>query len=62
VRGKVEGEAAAWPLAVHLPARDARHDVLAKVWARQKIEELMHTTYYAGSPEVEEAVTQVALD
>ena len=62
VRGKVEGEPAAWPLAVHLPARQAQHDVLAKVWARHKIEELMHTTYYAGSPEVEEAVTQVALD
>ena len=62
LRGKVEGEPAAWPLAVHLPVRDARHDVLAKVWARQKIEQLMHTTYYAGSPEVEEAVTQVALD
>ena len=62
VRGKVEGEPAAWPLAVHLPVRDTRHDVLAKVWARQKIEELMHTTYYGGSPEVEEAVTQVALE
>jgi len=62
VRGNVEGEPAAWPLDVHLPARDTRHDVLAKVWARQKIEELMHTTYYAGSPEVEEAVTQVALE
>jgi len=62
VRGKVEGEPAAWPLAVDLPAREARHDVLAKVWARQKIEELMHTTFYAGSPEVEDAVTQVALD
>ena len=62
VRGKVEGEAAAWPLAVHLPVREVRHDVLAKVWARRKIEELMHTTFYAGSPEVEDAVTQVALD
>jgi Ca-activated chloride channel family protein len=62
VRGKVEGEPAAWPLEVHLPMRETRHDVLAKVWARRKIEELMHTTYYAGSPEVEEAVTQVALD
>ena len=62
VRGTVEGEPAAWPLEVHLPVREARHDVLAKVWARQKIEELMHTTFYAGSPEVEEAVTQVALD
>jgi len=62
VRGKVEGEPAAWPLAVHLPVREVRHDVLAKVWARRKIEELMHTTFYAGSPEVEEAVTQVALE
>jgi len=36
--------------------------VLAKVWARHKIEELMHQTYYAGSPEVEQAVTSIALE
>jgi len=62
ISGTVEGEPAAWRLPVTLPAREPKHDVLAKVWARHKIEELMHTTYYAGSPEVEEAVTRVALD
>jgi Ca-activated chloride channel family protein len=60
--GQVEGEPAAWPLRVALPAREPRHDVLAKVWARQKIEDLMQSTYYAGSPVVEDAVTSVALE
>ncbi len=39
-----------------------QHDVLAKVWARQKIEDLMQQTFYAGSPAVEEMVTAMALD
>ena len=38
------------------------HDVLAKVWARQKIEDLMQQTFYQGSPAVEETVTAIALD
>ena len=32
--------------------------MLAKVWARQKIEDLMQQSFYAGSPEVEEVVTR----
>ncbi|MGB2754570.1 MAG: VIT domain-containing protein [Phycisphaerae bacterium] len=60
--GLAEGEPVSWPLHVKFPANAEKHDVLAKVWARQKIEELMHTTYYAGSPEVEEMVTSIALE
>ncbi|MGB2781115.1 MAG: VWA domain-containing protein, partial [Phycisphaerae bacterium] len=62
ISGRAEGEPVAWHLDVRLPLREEQHDVLAKVWARNKIEELMHTTYYAGSPEVEEAVTEIALE
>jgi len=62
VNGRVEGEPVRWPLRVELPAREPRHDVLAKVWARHKIEELMHQTYYAGSPQVEQTVTSIALE
>ena len=36
--------------------------MLAKIWARQKIEDLMQQTYYQGSPAVEETVTAIALD
>lgn len=62
VNGVVEGEAVSWPLRVTLPENQPSHDVLAKVWARKKIEDLMQQTYYAGSPAVEEEVTAIALD
>jgi len=61
VSGRVEGEPASWPLDVGFPAKKAQNAVLAKVWARQKIEDLMHQTYYQGSPAVEEEVTGIAL-
>ena len=62
IKGEIEGEPASWPLSVELPGEAPEHVVLQKVWARQKIEDLMHQTYYQVSPEVEEAVTQIALD
>ncbi len=62
VSGMIEGEPARWPMTVELPRTEAKHDVLAKVWARQRVEELMQQTYYAGSPAVEEEVTALALD
>ena len=62
VRGEVEGEAVSWPLDVEFPVDQPAHDVLAKVWARKKIESLMHSTFYQGSPAVEEEVTALALD
>lgn len=62
LRGVVEGESVEWPLEVTLPDKQPEHDVLAKVWARKKIEDLMQQTYYAGSPAVEEEVTAIALD
>jgi len=62
VNGVVEGEAVSWPLQVTLPEDQPAHDVLAKVWSRKKIEDLMQQTYYMGSPAVEEEVTAIALD
>ena len=62
IRGNIEGEDVSWPLKVDLPLKQPAHDVLAKVWARQKIEDLMQQTFYQGSPAVEEMVTGIALD
>ncbi len=62
ISGNVEGQEVSWPLDVQLPAADPQHDVLAKVWARQKIETLMQSSHYQGSPAVEEEVTSLALD
>ncbi|HWB10669.1 MAG TPA: VIT domain-containing protein [Pirellulales bacterium] len=61
VSGEVEGEPTSWQLAIKAPQDEPAHDVLAKVWARQKIEDLMQQTYYQGSPAVEEEVTGLAL-
>ena len=62
IDGRVEGEPVSWTLDVDLPGEQPAHDVLSKVWARRKIEALMHQTYYQGSPSVEEEVTAIALD
>jgi hypothetical protein len=62
VSGVVEGEDVSWPLKVTLPNEQKDHDALAKVWARQKIEDLMQQSFYQGSPAVEEEVTSIALD
>ncbi|HVX10152.1 MAG TPA: VIT domain-containing protein [Pirellulales bacterium] len=61
VNGEVEGKPTSWQVAVKAPHEEPAHDVLAKVWARQKIEDLMQQTYYQGSPAVEEEVTGLAL-
>jgi len=62
VRGDVEGDPVSWPIEVVFPANQKDNEVLARVWARHKIEDLMQQTFYAGSPEVEEAVTALALE
>ena len=62
VSGTIEGDPVTWPLAIDLPQSQPAHDVLAKVWARQKIEDLMQQSYYVGSPAVEEEVTAIALN
>lgn len=62
VKGSIEGEAADWPVTVTLPEKEPANGVLSKVWARQKIEDLMQQSYYQGSPAVEEEVTALALD
>jgi len=61
VRGSAEGQPEEWTLPAAFPARNLENEVLRKVWARRKIEDLMQQTYYAGSPAVEEEVTRMAL-
>jgi Ca-activated chloride channel family protein len=62
ISGNVEGEHVAWPLQVNLLKEEPEHDVLAKVWARNKIESLMDQSFYQDPPEVVEEVTRVALE
>ncbi len=67
LRGKVAGRAVVRNIPVDLPGFAPEHDVLASLWARTKIAELMAQNYEGiqqGSPrkDVREAITQLGLD
>lgn len=61
ISGKAEGKPLSYSLDVDFPNQDPAHEVLTKVWARNKIEDLMSMAYYADSPPVVEEVTEIAL-
>ncbi|HSF10575.1 MAG TPA: VIT and VWA domain-containing protein, partial [Nitrospirales bacterium] len=67
LRGKVSGRSVVRNIPVDLPGFAPEHDVLASLWARTKIAELMakdYTGIQQGSPRtaVREAITQLGLD
>ncbi len=67
LRGKVDGRSAVRNIAVDLPGFAPEHDVLATLWARNKIADLMARDYegvQAGKPRqnVREAITHLGLD
>lgn len=62
VSGTAEGEPLTYRLDVTLPDAEPAHDVLAKVWARKKIEDLSAQGSYEDTPEVIEEITRIALD
>ncbi len=63
ISGMAEGKPIGYSLNVTLPSGNAtEHDVLPKVWARQKIEDLSEQMFYGDDPQVVEEITNVALD
>ncbi len=60
--GTAEGKPITYKVDVTLPDEESGHDVLPKVWARKKIEDLSSQIYYTDTPEVVEEITRVALD
>ena len=67
IRGMAGGRAIVREVAVDLPATEARHDVLATLWARTRVEDLMAQDYAGiqqGRPaaEIKQAITQLGLD
>jgi Ca-activated chloride channel family protein len=67
LRGKMSGRDVERQVRVDLPASQPRHDVLAALWARRRIDDLMSqdwTGIQRGNPraEIREAVTQLGLD
>jgi Ca-activated chloride channel family protein len=67
LRGKLAGRPVTRELRVELPEQQPRHNVLAALWARTRIEDLMARDYSGiqqGTPkaEVRLAITQLGLD
>ena len=67
LRGKMSGKPYSRDLTVTLPAKEPAHDVLASLWARAKISDLMAQDYYGiqmgtVQPKLKDAITQLGLD
>ena len=67
LRGKVAGHSIVRKIAVELPGFEPEHDVLATLWARTKIADLMSHDYNRiqqgnPKPEIRKAITQLGLD
>jgi TonB family protein len=67
LRGKSAGQSFVREIPVELPEAQAEHDVLATLWARTRIDDLMSQDYGgmqngAAKPEVKEAITQLGLE
>jgi Ca-activated chloride channel family protein len=58
LRGKVAGHPVTRQIPVDFPAQQPQHDVLATLWARTKVDDLMH----GGSAETQAEITQLGLD
>ena len=59
--GSAEGKPLKYKLHVTLPDAQPAHDVLSKVWARKKIEDISAQLYPANAPEIIEEITNIAL-
>ena len=59
--GSAEGKPLKYKLHVTLPDTQPAHDVLSKVWARKKIEDISAQLYAANAPEIIEEITNIAL-
>ncbi len=67
LKGRRAGEDFVREIRLDLPASESRHDVLASLWARQKIDDLMARDYAGiqqgtARKDVKEEITQLGLD
>jgi Ca-activated chloride channel family protein len=67
LKGKLAGEDFVKEIAVTLPESEPRRDVLAKLWARTRIEDLMASDYKGAQtgnmqPGLRETITQIGLE
>jgi Ca-activated chloride channel family protein len=67
LKGKMGGQNFTREIAVNFPETETQHNVLAPLWARRRIEDLMSRDYGGAQngemkPELKEAVTNLGLD
>jgi Ca-activated chloride channel family protein len=67
LKGKMSGREVVREITVEFPEKDTSHDVLATLWARTRIDDLMAQDYagiQSGTPkaEVKETITQLGLE
>src|SRR4029077_2287565 len=67
LRGKVSGRDFVRDVPIELPENESRHDVLATLWARTRIDDLMSQDYNGiqnGNPrdDIRESITQLSLN
>lgn len=62
LRGKTAGRETIREIPVDFPAADARHDVLATLWARTRIDDLTRQDYSNSKPEIREQITSLGLE
>jgi Ca-activated chloride channel family protein len=62
LRGKSAGREIVREIAVVFPEAETRHDVLATLWARRKIDDLTAQDYQNQKPEIREQITSLGLE
>ena len=67
LKGKMSGREFVREIAVDFPSNESRHDVLATLWARTRIDDLMSQDWSGiqqgtAKPEVKETITQLGLE
>ena len=68
LRGKIAGKPYVREIAINLPGEEKKHDVLATLWARRKVADLMASDFAAmqsghnARPETQTEITRLGLD
>lgn len=62
IRGKSAGREIVREIPVNFPEAEAKHDVLAVLWARQRIDDLTAQDYQNQKPEIREQITGLGLE
>ena len=62
LKGKIGGQAWEREIKINLPDSEPAHDVLATLWARQRVEDLTAQDYTNQKPETAATITNLALE